>query len=1160
MTRTELREKLRQKFSSETWKDILPRLFPGTAFFQAPQEVIADGEVAKSIRQTGFLPLADDSRLGLFEVEIASEHTVIARNRVGLRALVAKLVDQAAIHGALVLFYRPSSQEYRLSFITKQSSFTVDGKLQTTETAPKRYTYVLGPEEPCTTATQRLGELLERDARPTLDSVTQAFSVARVTREFYKAIEQHHADLKEHLEKIKRIKGFEEPRIRAQFATRLLGRLVFLRFLAKKGIVPIALFDPENERDVTFYQKTLGALFFQTLNKPKEDRPANLPPEFSKVPYLNGGLFEPHDPHDGWPNPSFYIPPEWFKNLFETFQAYNFTVDENSLQDVEIAVDPEMLGQIFENLLATVNTETGQSARDAHGTFYTPREVVDYLCRQGVRLRLQNLFPEVKEDQWEALFAQSSGTALAEFSVDKGRLLDSLDKLKIFDPAVGSGAFPIGILHVLAELYEKLDDHFDAYKIKLRIIKNNLYGADIEPMAIELAKLRCWLSLMVESDRIKVLPLPNLDLKFFCLNTLFDPPPLDREDLFLRDGLIELYDLEQDFFGCNAKEKPARRLAIGKKLDELYQGVRSQYVRTALKKGTESKKRKSALDAASLYPENKTLFQDWLNQGTHALPFFPKELLCPDVFPLQSVTGGTVLNNLLLVNQIKGQQELVTKKQPPRSGFDVVVANPPYVRQEDIKELKPRLEHYECFKGTADLYVYFYERSVQLLTRGGSLAFITSNKYFRAGYGDKLRGFLAERHTLHQVIDFGDAPVFTAVAYPSIVLLTKEQPDSGEVKAMTWEPGSPVEDFARIFSAQSFFIQQNLFTAESWRIERPDVLALLKRLKEYGTPLGEYINRRLYRGILTGMNDAFVVDRETRDALIAKHPSSEVVLKPFLRGRDVKRWRTEFDAQFLIKIESSENATHPWTGEKDSEAWKTFGEIYPAIKCFMEGLEDIKLEEPDKRGCKNKFEQLKSRDDQGKYFWELRSCAYWKEFENPKIIIPAIEKDCAYAPELNGFYSNDKTSICVTSEIDFLLAQLNSSVLFWLIRKTAATKQGGFYEFKPMYVEALPIVSATEIQKRLVERIVSILISGGTTPLLESILNALIYELYFPEELHIANLRFFDLVDKTGLPEAGDAKAITAFTQVMTDPNHVLRRALFTLGSLPIVRLIESKQ
>ncbi len=1156
MTRPELREKLQKQFSSETWRELLPLLFPGAAFFQAPQDILADGEIAKSVRQTGFLPLGDDRRLGLFEVEIASEHTVIARNRVGLRALVAKLVDQATIHGALVLFYRQGSSDYRLSFITKQASFTAEGRLQVTETAPKRYTYVLGPGEPCTTAAHRLGELLNRSDRPTLESVAHAFSVASVTKEFYKAIEESHSDLKKYLEKLKHLDGFGDARIRAQFATRLLGRLVFLRFLAKKNIVPEAFFDPKASRDVTYYQKTLGPLFFETLNTPQDQRRASLPKEFAKIPYLNGGLFEP-SPHDGWPNPAFFIPPGWFQSLFETFQAYNFTVDENSLQDVEIAVDPEMLGQIFENLLATESTDTGRSARDAHGTFYTPREVVDYLCRQSLRVRLSKLHPDLSEVQLDDLLALEPGSPMPG-TVSKGRLLESLDSLKIFDPAVGSGAFPIGMLHVLAGAYEQLDDRYNAYKVKLRIIKNNLYGADIEPMAIELAKLRCWLSLMVETDTIKVPPLPNLDLKFFCLNTLFDPPELDGEDLFLQTGLKELDVLEQDFFDCNAKEKKAKRLAIGKKLDELYQSVRSQHIRQALKSGSAPRQQKDALSAAELLPESQTLFQDWLREGTHHLPFFPKELLCPEVFPLKGKRSGTLLDNSTLVNQLKGQQEL-TSKTNPRRGFDVIVANPPYVRHEGIKEFKPRLQiPYFCYKGTADLYVYFYERSVQLMKEGGVLAFISSNSFLNAEFGSLLRNYLTSHTELNILIDFAETKVFKAITEPLILIASKGSTLGGSVHVLKWNETEPVAEISTVFRNASFSIKHSEFGGDIWRIERPEVLELLQTIQNSTTTLGNYVEEHFYYGIKTGFNDAFVVGKEKRDDLIAQHRSSKELLKPFVRGRDVARWKVNFDDQYLIQIESSENKLHPWSGKTPSEAWKVFGNTFPAIQKFMSDLKKIELDEPDRRGCKNKFEQLQKRDDQGKYFWELRSCAYWDQFSRPKIVYQDIARYLGIAYDTSGAILGN-TVYFIPDASKWLLALLLSSTMQFYISKTLGSETGGFIRLFTIHVSKFPVVIPHIEQRKLLENFVNMLGIKPVNPLLEGLLNGMVYELYFPNELHKANLKFFEMISKMEFPKVLDNKTIATFTHALSNPNLPVRRALFALGSLPIVRLIENQ-
>ncbi|WP_343407234.1 TaqI-like C-terminal specificity domain-containing protein [Candidatus Amarolinea dominans] len=196
------------------------------------------------------------------------------------------------------------------------------------------------------------------------------------------------------------------------------------------------------------------------------------------------------------------------------------------------------------------------------------------------------------------------------------------------------------------------------------------------------------------------------------------------------------------------------------------------------------------------------------------------------------------------------------------------------------------------------------------------------------------------------------------------------------------------------------------------------------------------MNGRLYRGIITGLNEAMVVDRATHDRLIAEHPSSVDVLKPFLRGRDVKRWRVQFADQYLIKIESSENKRHPWTGESRDDAERTFATAYPAIYQHLRPYRDA----------------LIHRDDQGRFFWELRSCAFWSEFAESKIVIPAIVQHVEYAADFEGFITNDKTSFCITGWVHYLLGVLNSKVLWWYIRQTAASRQGGFYEFKPMYV------------------------------------------------------------------------------------------------------------
>jgi len=299
-------------------------------------------------------------------------------------------------------------------------------------------------------------------------------------------------------------------------------------------------------------------------------------------------------------------------------------------------------------------------------------------------------------------------------------------------------------------------------------------------------------------------------------------------------------------------------------------------------------------------------------------------------------------------------------------GFDVVIGNPPYVRQEKIKDFKPTLKtQYDCYTGTADLYVYFYERGFHLLRDKGILTYISSNKYFRSAYGKKLRDFLARQSTVSQLIDFGDAPVFTSIAYPSIITTRKTLAKGNHLRALNWKPGPSIDEFGTVFRTQGFTMPQNALTADGWRLTTPIMLDLLKKLRNAGKPLGEYVKGKIYSGIKTGLNEAFVVDQATRNQLIAAHPSSTEVLKPFLRGRDVKRWSVNFAEQYLIKIESSENRSHLWSEKDAEEAEEIFASTYPAIHARLQSFRDRLIE----------------RYDQGKYFWELRACAYWNEFE-----------------------------------------------------------------------------------------------------------------------------------------------------------------------------------
>ncbi len=365
-----------------------------------------------------------------------------------------------------------------------------------------------------------------------------SFQLKEVNKSFYTGIANLFTELLDHLKS-----QDKDPEASKLFASRLIGRLLFCWFLRKKNIIDESqnYFNPENAESSEYYKDKLEKLFFETLNKPIEDRIFS----DNKTPFLNGGLFERHTQEQIWDKEkSLTFPPGFFVRLYQHLNDYNFTTDESTPEYQQIAIDPEMLGKIFENLLATQITESGEQARKAKGTFYTPREIVSYMCKESLR---QYLYSKVGEEvkiknaidglldttdsQWVSAGTNSKRDILKSYS---SNIIKALDELTVLDPACGSGAFPMGMLHLLSQCYERLEPRFEPYKTKLSIIKNNIFGVDIEPMAIEISRLRAWLSIIVDedSDSKKIEPLPNLDFKFVCANSLI---PLENDERQIMD-------------------------------------------------------------------------------------------------------------------------------------------------------------------------------------------------------------------------------------------------------------------------------------------------------------------------------------------------------------------------------------------------------------------------------------------------------------------------------------------------------------------------------------------------------------------------------------------------------------------------------------------------
>ena len=657
--------------------------------------------------------------------------------------------------------------------------------------------------------------------------------------------------------------------------------------------------------------------------------------------------------------------PRNVSGLIDLFDRYKFTIEENTPLEEEAALDPELLGKVFENLLASYNEDTKTTARNKSGSFYTPREVVEFMVDEALLAYLKPKIAGTLDDggirpaapsldfgaapgqlgleaTGQAIKAEKAGApdhqetrlrSLLDFAsrthdftpAEVDTLIAAIESCKAIDPAVGSGAFPLGLLQKLVHALAVLDpggqkwkarnrayyeanlaraenipapneretamaaaqaelDKFDAafnsghypdYTRKLYLIERCLHGVDVQPIAVQIAKLRCFISLAVEQraddSRLNrgITPLPNLETKLVAANTL---TPLHRKgQMELQDQQIDftLAKLRQEFASLFTAANGAAKRKIQKQIDALIE-----------------KLVKLLKDDRALSSDEVKLVAQWrpFDQNSFA-PFFDPELM----FGLKP-------------SAIEGW-------------FDIVLANPPYVRQEKIESFqingkpvvsKAQLKSdYKTYAGTADLLVYFFERALRLLKPEGALAFITSNKWYRAGYGKGLRGWLVENARILKLMDFGDTPVFEAIAYPTILVATRraapgKPKDSETFDAMNWQAGAPVETFQARFASEAFAMPSKALSISGWQMEPEAERDLLSKARAAGLPLNEWCDGRIYRGVLTGLNDAFVIDGAIRAQLIKDDPKSEELIKPFLRGRDVKRWRAEPRDKWLI--------------------------------------------------------------------------------------------------------------------------------------------------------------------------------------------------------------------------------------------------------------------
>lgn len=595
--------KFNEKYQPDDFLQFLQEFLPED-FSEKEEDIVINKERYKVITEATVLGYCGSLDLHVLEMV----HTREKDPRVSITTDAFKILADNWIHRALVVFRNKDTENYRFSYLTITLDLNDKSKAVKKYSNARRYSFYLGANAKVRTPEQ---QLIKKGRIKDVDDLLTRFSVEVVNKQFYLEVAKFFDELVSGEGKNLSLPSVsqENVNVRKSFAVRLIGRLMFCWFLKQKKsesgqLIPDELLSSDVARKTSgYYHGILEPLFFEVLNTSINTR--GIRSElFDRVPYLNGGLFNPQ-PEDYYEldGSTFFskyintlsISDQWFVDFFELLELYNFTIDENTVFDQELSVDPEMLGRIFENLLAEINPETGSSERKRTGSFYTPRQIVEYMVDQSL-IEYFKTKTSIDEAKLAALVSydlnDDAGYPLSDD--EKQKVVMAIETLKLLDPACGSGAYPIGALQKIVYilqivdpdcklwLNEKLKDVPDLYKQKiinevhsnpfdytrkLDVIKNSIFGVDIQPIAVDVSRLRCFLTLVVESeiDDIKpnrgIEPLPNLDFKFVCANTLIGLPKAESSGLFDdHSGISELSKIMSEYFSCNSQRKNEIRL------------------------------------------------------------------------------------------------------------------------------------------------------------------------------------------------------------------------------------------------------------------------------------------------------------------------------------------------------------------------------------------------------------------------------------------------------------------------------------------------------------------------------------------------------------------------------------------------------------------------
>ena len=1016
--------------------------------------------------------------LEVFEVH----HNSLNDARVGIaKDAFRMLLNHSYCNRALVAFVPGDGKQWRFSLLQMDADLSENNRIKRSYSNPRRYSFLLGESSAIKTPTQFLiekGRIRDRQEGTKhlspFEDLVYRFSVETLTKQFYNELFGWYlwaVDSKSGIyfpnDTTTADDDFEDT---DKKIIRLLTRLMFVWFIKQKDLVPGSLFDeddlkhilknfdPQATNDGCYYNAILQNLFFATLNRAIDGEDgkrgfaklqgqrdiktlyrysemfciseADVIKLFATIPFLNGGLFECLDKtkkidgvekafnYDGFSRNDkqfangryrqrAFIPNKFFfdseKGLLNILKKYNFTIEENTPAEQTVALDPELLGKVFENLLGAYNPETKETARNQSGSFYTPREIVSYMVDESLIAYLGDtpLVRSMFKDDFEP-----DELHWSDYQLIAGKL----KSVKVFDPACGSGAFPMGLLNRIVDLLKKIEADKTTYELKLNIIENCIYGSDIQNIAAQITKLRFFISLICDCEKDVTKPnfgiptLPNLETKFVTADSLVGLKKIKKGDF--TGTLFEDPEIEET------------KHALQQIRHDHFIAKTASLKNTLRKKDHELREKLASLLSADndFAPEDAKQMASWNPYDQNAVsPFFDSEWMF-------GVTDG----------------------------FDIVIGNPPYIQLQNNNGALAELYEscgFETFTRTGDIYCLFYERGHQLLKQNGHLCYITSNKWMRAGYGEKTRQFFATKTDPQLLVDFAGVKIFESATVDTNILLfqkttNKKHTICAVTKSKDKDNIKELSDYVKSNNSSCSFTN-----SDSWVILSQIEQSIKNKIETVGTPLRDW-NINIYRGVLTGYNEAFIIDTTKRDEILAnckneaERQRTTELIRPILRGRDIKRYGYDWAGLWLINTHNGIKGKYPPIDIND----------YPAIKQHLDLY----------------WDKIKKRDDRGITPYNLRNCAYMDDFFKPKICWKAVGRNLTFAIVESGTFLTAPASFIQAGQInEYILAFLCSNVGRYFIYQNSDTTGAGDIMLNIQSLIKFPIPIKSDYTKQI---------------------------------------------------------------------------------------------